>query len=248
MFPDEIESQPAGPGPALSFPLPSKYDMPQKVKCETDQWPSLQSMNHPVRREKWLRETDAFFGSQAKVFLEHQADVPTVEAMLADLKDRLAALERQVEKSTAAQPMSDEDRTAGLLLRWETLTCGIEALDAVCWASPWAKPAHGAYENYTELRTLAISVRASRDISYDDIMRASDYQSHEPPYITNAYRIMQAETQWLNHHYLISKAGGRPAVPVKHFFQLAKRLGIPTELQVEMATAEKPTGGSYFVW
>ncbi|KAJ7701461.1 hypothetical protein B0H17DRAFT_1195250 [Mycena rosella] len=232
-------------GPLL---LPPK---PYKPHGAPDEFPSLYSAAHPLRRDKWLRETDAFFTFQSAFFLAHNADVPAertrpntilwltrraqIHALLADMKDHLAVLEREVQKSDVLRDMSHQDRAVAWLLEWEALDTGMEALDAICWGFPWVKPVHGEYKNYGEIRALAHEKYAFDRRLRKRGSRAWEYVSFAPLHITNAYRILFVERDRLH-------------IPVKFFLALAKKLGISTELQLEMATVEKPTGGSFFVW
>ncbi|KAJ7451695.1 hypothetical protein FB451DRAFT_1409785 [Mycena latifolia] len=230
------------------LPFPNKQCIPKRVKDEVDQWPSLQSINHPLQREKWLRETDAFFASQVRLL--HQADASAVDAMLADLRDRLAALERHAGKSAPEAPLTDEERSAGLILQWETLVCGMETLDAICWAAPFTQSAREEYRYYDELREL--TGRPLWNPNHPDLqrrIRAREYTAQEPAHITHIRDVLMAERKRLDDRYSILRSEGwaNPAVPVKYFLQVANTLGIPIAMQKEMTAARRPTGEPFFV-
>ncbi|KAJ6490184.1 hypothetical protein DFH09DRAFT_1377431 [Mycena vulgaris] len=222
----------------------SVLPVPTAPQVKAEQWPSLHSiMHHPLRKERWSREADAFFAFQADFFRDNKANIPALEAMLADMQKRVADLERQV-KNSRADRITYQETVAALLLRWEALSIAVEALDAVCWGPLRTKAARdgGEFKDYNEIGLYPLA--ASERIYVPQQLRA------KPIYIANVHRLLLAQRTRLDwrHGILVAEGWTSPAVPVKYFFKLGKELGIPTELQVEMATAEKATGESFFVW
>ncbi|KAJ6490186.1 hypothetical protein DFH09DRAFT_1105264 [Mycena vulgaris] len=160
----------------------------------------------------------------AKLMLSlHLRRIFSVDALLGEMQARVADLEHQVGGFKALQ-INEEI----LLLRWAALATAMEDPD---------------------IRTLwHDGPKTTSDAKKRDLFGVWK-RSEEPAHITNLYHLLHAERSLIDPGYLILTAEGwkLPPVPAKYFFELGKELAIPTELQVEMATAQKPTGGSSFV-
>lgn len=73
----------------------------------------------------------------------------------------------------------------------------------------------------------------------------------QPTHIRNAYHLLTTEEKrWdrsrQNHIDLVQIKD--PPISLRVFFKLCNELGVPSQLQLEIATTEKPTGGLFFVW
>ncbi|KAJ7912503.1 hypothetical protein B0H13DRAFT_538812 [Mycena leptocephala] len=192
-----------------------------------------------------LEEIDLFFHRQAEVFSQYEADLPILESMLVELRERVATLEIQIELARPATT-TWQGQMESIVFRWYAISTTLDALDAYCWGCPWTQSAHGVYENWRAVRmagALEMLCPARQD--------ALQHLWRQPTHIRNTYHLLTTEEKrWdrsrQNHIDLVQIKD--PPISLRVFFRLCKELGIPSQLQLEIATTEKPTGGFFFVW
>ncbi|KAJ7139043.1 hypothetical protein C8R44DRAFT_300148 [Mycena epipterygia] len=240
-----------GPGStkrAWNIPRVSKAEVKPESQSETPTFILCDDLrDSPAAPTVKVDEIDFFFHRQADVFAQYNANLPILESMLSELRERVATMEVQVEYARPATT-TWQDQRESIVFRWYAVSTILDALDAYCWGCPWTQSAHGVYENWRAVHTAGALEMFSP--AWQD---AFQHLCRQPRDIRDTYLLLTTEKgRWdrrrqnfIDQYQVQIKD---PPISLRVFFKLCKELGISSQLQLEMAATEKPNGGSFFVW